>query len=454
MFVGRKKEKKRIEESIIKKSTGAFVLYGRECMGKTKLALETAKPYPYVYYYVKECSLYAQLQCLSSEFSVELQGTDEIQMMRNVFEQVIQKQNSKGHLLFILDEFQTMADREGCFFEMLEELGKKYGVLFLLISSSVSWVENDMIRCLGKSSAVITQIMKLDELDFADAYDFFPQYSTSQMISVYSILGGVPGLLKLWDPSKSVRQNVIDRILSPDGVLHNFTNRLLKRELRELSSYHTILMSLARNTEVAKLNDLYEQTKYSRAKISVYLKNLIEMDLVEKVFSYGEYGKDNTVKGLYRIKDAYLRFYYTFVFPNLTLLECEGAEAVYDKRIGKEIESYYAGGFRRVCTEYLRFMNELKRLPMTIEKSGVWYGKDGTIDLIADNSHAEQLVALCKWENEAYSEEDFEDTLSLMLRAGIDPDYYYIFSKSGFLSSVETKTKAMDNFNLISLEQL
>ena len=136
------------------------------------------------------------------------------------------------------------------------------------------------------------------------------------------------------------------------------------------------------------------------------------------------------------------------------MLECEGAEAVYDKRIGKEIESYYAGGFRRVCTEYLCFMNELKRLPMTIEKSGVWYGKDGTIDLIADNSHAEQLVALCKWENEAYSEEDFEDTLSLMSRAGIDPDYYYIFSKRGFLSSVETKTKAMDNFNLISLEQL
>ena len=66
MFVGRKKEKKRIEESIIKKSKGAFVLYGRECMGKTKLALETAKPYPYVYYYVKECSLYAQLQCLSA----------------------------------------------------------------------------------------------------------------------------------------------------------------------------------------------------------------------------------------------------------------------------------------------------------------------------------------------------------------------------------------------------
>lgn len=453
MFVGRKKEQKRINDWLRQKSAGAFVLYGREAMGKTTLALRAVQQQAYIYYRVKECSLHTQLQCMSEEFFLTLSQTGERQRLKEAFEELL-RQKGAGPVILLLDEFHVMADRDGIFFEVLEELGQQYPVRFLLISSSVSWVENDMLRCLGNTQAVIAQTMKLDELDFADAYDFFPDYSTEQMIAVYSILGGVPGLLRLWDPKKELRQNVIDRILSPEGSLHGFAQRLLKRELRELSSYHTILLSLARNADAAKLNELFEQTGYSRAKLSVYMKNLSEMDLVEKVFSYGEYGKEHTVKGLYRIKDAYLRFYYTFVFPNLTLLELQGAEALYDQRLKKELAAFCCSGFYRVCKEYLLFMNELRRLPFTFEKCGAWYGKDGRIDLIADNPEGQQLVAFCKWDEQAYGEEDLEQAITLIGQAGTDPEHYYIFSKSGFVSSVEGKTEAMENFHLIALDQL
>ena len=49
-----------------------------------------------------------------------------------------------------------------------------------------------------------------------------------------------------------------------------------------------------------KLNDIYRHTGFSRAKISVYLKNLMELDLAEKVYSYDTEGRSDTQKGIYR----------------------------------------------------------------------------------------------------------------------------------------------------------
>ena len=47
-----------------------------------------------------------------------------------------------------------------------------------------------------------------------------------------------------------------------------------------------------------KLNDIHEYTGYGRDKISVYLKNLIAREIVEKIFSYDVFGNENTRKGL------------------------------------------------------------------------------------------------------------------------------------------------------------
>ena len=67
-----------------------------------------------------------------------------------------------------------------------------------------------------------------------------------------------------------------------------------------------------------KLNDLFLYTGYSRPKISVYMKNLSHFDIVEKVVSFETGGWDNAKKGIYRIKDTYVNFFYRFVYPHLS----------------------------------------------------------------------------------------------------------------------------------------
>lgn len=82
--------------------------------------------------------------------------------------------------------------------------------------------------------------------------------------------------------------------------MHHAAEELIGASLRELSVYETILAHIAAGRD--KLNDLYLATGFSRAKISVYMKNLSAFDIVGKVVSFETGGWENTKKGIYRIK--------------------------------------------------------------------------------------------------------------------------------------------------------
>ncbi len=203
-----------------------------------------------------------------------------------------------------------------------------------------------------------------------------------------------------------------------------------------------------------KLNDIYARTGFSRAKISVYIKNLIELDVVEKVFSYDTEGKENTKKGLYRIKDRFLHFWYRFVFPNLSNIENRQAERVYNEKIAPFLDEYLSQYFVTVCQEYFQLMSDYQKLPFEIEQMGEWYGKEGTIDFMGEGKDKSLFVGKCKWDREPMAEQDFMDLLALNKQAGVEPDYYYLFSKSGFTSSFEVKAKEIHNLVLTNLTDL
>lgn len=70
-----------------------------------------------------------------------------------------------------------------------------------------------------------------------------------------------------------------------------------------------------------KLNDIHEYTGYGRDKISVYLKNLIAREIVEKIFSYDVFGNENTRKGLYRIQDSFIEFWYRYIYQDWSRID-------------------------------------------------------------------------------------------------------------------------------------
>ena len=104
---------------------------------------------------------------------------------------------------------------------------------------------------------------------------------------------------------KEQTENIINNILKKECRLHEELALFIAEELREPAVYYTILSALA--SDCCKLNDIYKHTGFSRAKISVYLKNLLELEFVEKVSS-----------GTYQISNAYVKFYFRFLFPHMS----------------------------------------------------------------------------------------------------------------------------------------
>ena len=416
MFIGRKEELKQLESVYASDHSNMLVIYGREGMGKTALALKFSENRDYIYHRCCEVGPEEQLR----RFELAMKGSQAIEAKR----------------VLIIDEFQFAVSP--AFNERILAIASNeavYGrVMILLLSSSVSWVENSMVSSGRELARAITGIIKLKELSFAETVEWFSKSSASDCVVIRSMLGGVPKYLNYWQENRRVRENVISLFLTNDAPLINEAERLLKLELRELGAYNTILTALAKGLN--KLNDIYAFTGFSRAKISVYIKNLSEMDLVEKIYSVSVKNPENTQKGLYRIKDNFLNFYYAYVFPNLSEIECGQGKSLFNNVLVPDFDRFMRKSFSDVCREYLELMSKYKRLGKYYNEWHYWFGKKGIIDIIGLDADRNMIAAICHYSDVKSDVEQLEELKSLVEEAGIRPSRLCIFSKTGFESEL------------------
>ncbi|MCH5251716.1 MAG: ATP-binding protein [Lachnospiraceae bacterium] len=437
MFVGRERELQMLARSYQSPDNEMIILYGREGIGKTSLVKQFIENKTVVYYQARELSEEEQNYYLSEK------------------KEELIKKAEKEKVCFILDEFDLIQKGYKTFFtdfaEFMETLpeGK---VLTLLLSSSVQWVENSMVSDMGTLAMKISSFIKLKEFTFMEMVDRFPDSTTRECVVIYGILGGIPAYLNLWNPKETVRRNILRIILDDKGVLHREAQRFLKTTLRELPYYSTILSVLAEDEP--KLNYLYNRTHFSRAKISVYIKNLIQLDVAAKIFSYEPEKKANIQKGLYGITDAFIHFWYKLIYPNLSDLSLLTPEEFYDKYIRSQLDEVVKKSYMKVCREFMELMNQYNRLPAKFENFGSLYGKRGFIPLVAGNGQGKLLVGECKWSNKPMGMPDFEELLKNIEQIGKEADYYYLFSKEGFTTDFAAMAKNMDNIQCIDLEQM
>lgn len=459
MLIGRTNERKTLDDIFSSKKSNLVILYGRAGIGKTALIAEFLKEKNAYYYLLRESSLREQLLCMSEELqnaypgqNVKAEATD----FSDILTVVSGREGAKnGKRLIVLDEFH-LGMKEGGLSDAIYHIlanGEHFGnVMLLLCSSSVNWVENEMVQELGMTAKFITNFMKLKELSFMEIGSWFPRMSIEECIAVNAVIGGVPKYLKLWDERKTAAYNIRQLFLSENAPLYGEAETILKLELRELAAYNAILAAMASGKN--KLNDIYERTGFSRAKISVYLKNLIKLDVVEKVFSADTDSNENVKKGLYCIRDNFLNFWYRFVFPNQSMIAIGQGDWVYEERIKNDFFPYQRESFSQLCLEYLRLMGRHKRLRNDYVNWGSWHGKVGKLDVIAADKERRILVAYCDWNDKRITSAKMKDINELCAKANVKPAEIYLFSRLGI--SAESKHDYMKQplFRVVELKDL
>lgn len=446
---------KDLENAYSQSGNQLYVVYGRADSEKELLLKAFVQNKKFFYYRARQASAEEQRQRMEQELSLKF----DVSLNKHTYEEYFNrvKSGDPSKLVVIIDEFQYICKKDNSFMDAILKLKARRlypgPVLILLCSSAVAWLEKEMPAALGGATmkAVDRQI-KIGNLNFLEVVRALPEYPVSECIKTYGMIGGVPGYLNRWNAKGDIKSNVCRLILSRNGYMYGAAEELIGASLRELSVYETILAAIAEGND--KLNDLYLKTGFSRAKISVYMKNLAAFDIIQKVVSFETGGWENAKKGIYRIRDNYVNFWFHFVYPHLSDLYMMGTEEFYDTHIAPGLNAYISRYFAEVCMEYLGLLGVVGKLPLRITKMGTWIGKEGNIDIIAQNEIRQNMVGLCNWDEPELTVAMCEALFANMKKAKITAEYYFLFSANGFEPALLEMAEKDKRFILVDMNEL
>lgn len=452
MFIGREQELAFLENKYNQLGGQLVVLYGRRRIGKTETLREFCKGKDHVFYSCTETTDQVQLKNFSTRMWREnlpiKKYLNEFRDWEQAFQSIASLPYNNKKLL-VIDEFPYMVKNNPSIPSILQNLWdeklKDENVMIILCGSAMSFMEKEILGSKNPLYGRATGIYKMKEMSFYDAIQFFPNYSTYDKIIAYSILGGIPHYLKQFNPTLTIEDNIKQNILSKGSVLYNEVEFLLRQELRETSIYNSLIQAIAKGH--TKLNEISHSALINDSvKTNVYLKNLIELGIVEREFSIDAGDKEitNSNRGFYKLTDSYFRFWYNFVFSNIGEVETGDIDGVYDYLIKPHLNEYTSFTFENICIQYLRKQQRENKLPFRYLKIGRWFGKtkmnvdgklkmvESEIDILAYHDH-QYIVGECKFQKSVFKYSDYLKTTEKLNHLKTKNEfYYYLFSLSGF----------------------
>lgn len=414
MLTEREQETAFLENHYKRPGSQILVVYGQRGVGKTALLTAFTEKKDTICYTAVNSSPREQRYQWGSELRERGCGNKipQYPSWREILE-CLAGETVSGKRILLIENFQYLIKGEPLFLQELIAFLKEQRetqLLILLSTFASGWVENSMISKMGNLAFSISGFLKIKELSFSAMCRIFNAYTLWECIDYYAVFGGYPGVWKLLDSRQSVEENLTAIFLQKNSFLPELMMKWLLEELRETAVYNTILAAIAEENR-GKLNDLFAHTGFSRAKISVYLKNLMELEIVEKV-----------LPGTYEICNSFVRFYFRFLFPHRTAAEEKNGNTFYEKYIRGEYDDFVQTAYRRICESTLQTNYH------TIE---LWKAKQGKIYLLCRDDAGKKIVVdysgtVC------YTAKDYDMLLEAMKNTRITADAIMIFSENGY----------------------
>ena len=465
IFIGRKKELKLLEELYNSQKFEMLIIRGRIKVGKSYLLNHFSKKYQNntVFFTADKSAEKSNVKSFCEELNNVLKfGTflNSFETWKDVFS-FFKDIELKQRLVIIIDEFTYLHSSNPAFDSILQNaidrVLKQKNIFLILCGSEVSTIEDIIDDSTKPLYGRKTAELKLEPFSYLEAKEFFPKYSNEEALTVYSILGGTPLYLSLFDDSLSIRENIIKNCLSTTGYLFNEVENLLRMELKETSFYKNIMLAI--NLGASNLNTIRDKVGEDSAKISKYISVLINLGYIKKEIPCGE--KDRIRNTLYSISDNYFAFYFAFIFKHRNILNgFISPEIFYEKEMTNEkLNAFIGKRFEDICKAYLKQQFYLGKMPFYPQEIGRWWGnnpilkKQEEIDILAlDDENA--IICECKYTNEKFNLKQLKDLEQSALCINKENKSFIIFSKSGATSKVEELIIDDSNYKVLTIEDL
>lgn len=402
MFIGRQKELSLLEDAYATKQSALIPVYGRRRVGKSELILRFLGSKPGIYYLGKTAPAALQIREFLKEAARALDEPLLSSLTANswseVFAAVTNKCKSRAKFVIVLDEFQWMVEASPELPSVLQENWDRSwknssNMVIILCGSYIGFMEREV---LGRKSPLFgrrTAQILLRPFSYLEAAEFHPRWSLLNRALVYFICGGIPLYLRFFNQAHSLERNIEVKLLDEFGPLFREPEFLLREELRDVENYYAVLTALAAGC--ATNQAIASQTGIPERSLHYYIQQLRALGYITRRFPLtGE--KPNPRQVRYALQDPLLRFWFRFVFPNLSFIQQMGPRRSMSERIRPELDAYFGLCFERLCRQALPVIYDREGVSTAFEVGEYW-DKAVQIDVVGVRNDHWTDLGECKW---------------------------------------------------------
>jgi AAA+ ATPase superfamily predicted ATPase len=439
-FINRERELAALNEQYASDGASFMVIYGRRRVGKTTLIKEFIQDKRALYFLANEenetISMKRFTETLSDYTGQENLKNASFYNWRNLFD-VFLKYDQNEKKLLIFDELPYLVNANPAFPSILQlvwdQWFQNHNIMLILCGSLINMMEKYTLNYSSPLYGRRTGQIKLKQIDFLHYDKFFENMPYRDLVEHYAVTGGIPKYIELFDGQKNLFDEIQRLMLSPEGLLFEEPEFLLRREVEEIGSYFSIIKSIAAGNR--KPGKISTDIGVKQTSLPKYLKTLIDLDILEREVPVTENNPEKSKMSLYQIKDNFIRFWFRFVYPERGRLELGQSDYVLERIKANFIDNHVAHIYENVCR------SELWRLALEGEvrfnKLGRWWNSKEEIDIVALDSTGNDIVfAECKYRRGQMDADVFYSLLQkkelVPWKREIRQEKFVLFSINGF----------------------
>ena len=408
-FVDRVEEQKRLHKCLHEApDTGLSVVYGRRRLGKSTLIKRVFNDND-VYFMADNSEGSQQRRLLALLLATKFEGFDKVEYPD--WESLLTQANYRTTEKFCLclDEFPLLVKSDRTLPSILQKLidSKELRYNIVLCGSSQQMMQGLVLDAAEPLYGRADNIIKLGPIHVRFLQEIL-QTDARHTIEEYAVWGGVPRYWELREKEHSMADAIRYNIVNVNGTLYEEPARLFMDDFQQTTLSSTLLSLIGNG--VNKISEIAAKLGKPATELSRPLQKLISLGFIEREIPYGDSPRSSK-KGVYRVADPFMCFFYRYVVPNRSLIAL-GRDNVVEQIISKTLNEFVANRWEILCRNAVSG-NVVDGTLWNV--AGRWWGsisrdKSVELDIVAESMDRKKiLIGECKWTEPDYAERLFAD---------------------------------------------
>lgn len=431
-------------------SNDIVLIYGNERCGISDLVSAFIKDKRYLYYKAQNIDYYTQIKLFIKELNNQriLPRITTNNLDEAIYTYLSKDTSSKR--IIVIDDFTSILASNTTFINYIKNLVSldsiKGSLLVILMTKDIAYIES-IINSNNSILYEISDVIKINNYDYNEICNIYSSLNRYTRFALFSCLGGNTRYWAKVHKTEEFKQYITTHLLNSNDILFYEGNKILPEKIRNTTIYNSILYSIANGYE--KISELSQNLNIDKAKLLVYIKALINYDILYKPVSIPVINNKLQKKGVYKIRDPYVKFYYYFIFPNISALTYLSTERYYRRFIEPDLIGYMNYYYPICCQRNLRlYFNDNSR-GITIKNTYDFEDKNDLIDFIATGVNEEILICSCDFSLNQMTYQLYEKLKNHLTKNKIKYDYIVLFSYTGFDNTLINESKIDDKLLLL-----